>query len=101
VKSLQSNLSFLKQNIYVLFSSWSSDSNCSNCLDLDFESPSKKSLTKNPFCGEQIFENEITHELPSRSSNPITNNVEFQNERAILMGSTRSAKAQARLAEFF
>jgi len=82
---------------------WSSDSSCSNCLDLEFESPSKKSLTKNPFCGEQIFD-EITNELPSRSSNPITNNAEFQMERAMLMGSTRSnlsAKAQARLAEFF
>jgi hypothetical protein len=60
-------------------------------------------LTKNPFCGEQIFD-EITSELPSRTSNPITNNAQFHNERAILMNSTRSnlsAKAQARLAEFF
>jgi hypothetical protein len=52
---------------------WGSDSQgsfISNC-----ESPS---LSKNPFFQEHIFEEEVSFELPSRTSNPLVRDVHFK-----------------------
>ena len=59
-----------------LLSEWSSDSGCSNYLDLDLDSPRKAGL-KNPFNQDQIFDN-LALSAPSRASNPIINDTQFQ-----------------------
>lgn len=82
---------------------WSSDSSCSNYLDIEFDSPGKKSVCKNPFNQDQIF-GDIAHDIPSRASNPIINDIHFRkNERMIILHSAQStlfSRAEARISEF-
>ncbi len=61
---------------------WTSDSNGSSFMK-DCESP--VASIKNPFYQEYIFE-EVTHELPSRTSNPIVRDACFTRNNKISIG---------------
>ena len=82
---------------------WSSDSGCSNYIDMDFEAP-KKPMLKNPFNQDQIFE-EIACGVPSRASNPIINDNEFRTNEIALFASPNpnapGSKILKRIADFY
>lgn len=68
----------------IVFSEGSSESN--NSFMRECESPS--SFSKNPFCHEHIFE-EVSFELPARSSNPIIRDACFKlNDKRLFESST-------------
>ena len=65
-----------------LSSEWNSESNTSSFLR-DCESPMGSS--KNPFYQEHIFE-EVSFELPSRTSNPLVRDADFKRNNQNLVG---------------
>jgi len=74
---------------------WSSESSCTNSSQGDCDSPNMM-MAKNPYHQENIFE-DISADLPCRSSNPITNDSNFVKLNKEPFESASQAKLFSRL----